>query len=180
MSFLPSHPDHSLLNVLLDHPALTPPLMAYTEALMRGPSPFTPQERETIFAYVSGVNECDFCRTSHTVCVEALGAPAGGIDALLADPALAAAPPKLAPVLRYARKLTKTPERMVKTDAEAILAAGWDETALVHAAMVTGIANFYNRVVGGLGIPADEAPVQMGGRMLASAGYEAITGMLPA
>lgn len=177
MSYLPTKPNHSLIHVLLDHPSLTRPLIEYTEALMRGPSPFSSTERETLFAYVSGLNQCDFCRVSHTICVEELGAPKGQIDALLGDPTLATAPPKMAPVFRYAKKLTEVSKSVTKADTDAILDAGWDETALVYTAFVVGIANMYNRVVAGLGIPADRV-AETGGKMMARDGYAPINQQL--
>lgn len=34
--------------------------------LLRAPNPLSPGERELIAAYVSGLNECDFCCRSHS------------------------------------------------------------------------------------------------------------------
>ena len=65
MSFLRSMPDASLIDVFRASPEFARPLHEFAERLMRGPSPFTPQERELISAYVSGLNRCEFCRTSH-------------------------------------------------------------------------------------------------------------------
>jgi len=45
---------------------LTDKLRPYAEHLMRGPSPFTPAERELIAAYVSGVNSCRYCHGVHS------------------------------------------------------------------------------------------------------------------
>jgi hypothetical protein len=52
------------------------------------------------------------------------------------------------PVLRYAEKLTHDPGAIRRADTEAILAAGWEEAAIYHAAAVTALFNFMNRLVG--------------------------------
>ena len=43
---------------------------------------------------------------------------------------------KMKPILRFVRKLTGTPGRMVQADADAVYAAGWDEHALHDAIAV--------------------------------------------
>ena len=40
--------------------------------------------------------------------------------------------PKIKSTLSYARKLTKTPSKMVLADADLLYAAGWDEDALMN------------------------------------------------
>ncbi|HET9139100.1 carboxymuconolactone decarboxylase family protein, partial [Actinophytocola sp.] len=86
MTYLRSLPDDAvLMQVFQRFPEHSRPVIDYHELVMRGPSPFTPAERELIAAYVSGVNACDYCHGVHTATAEAFGVPAG----LLAD-ALAA------------------------------------------------------------------------------------------
>src|SRR5271157_4346372 len=55
------------------YPATCKPLGELTEAAMRGRSPFTPAERELIAAYVSGLNACVYCHTTHVAVAEACG-----------------------------------------------------------------------------------------------------------
>ena len=38
----------------------------FAEALMRSDAPISRSDRELIAAYVSALNECDFCHGSHT------------------------------------------------------------------------------------------------------------------
>jgi uncharacterized peroxidase-related enzyme len=48
-------------------PETAKPLNELAEVLLRAqPHPLTPGERELIAAYVSGLNECDFCCSSHS------------------------------------------------------------------------------------------------------------------
>ena len=55
-------------------------------------------------------------------------------------------------ILRYIKKLTETPYKMTQADADAIYAAGWDESALSDAVLICGMFNMANRVVEGHGV----------------------------
>lgn len=156
MSFLKSQPDADLKMVLRLDPALGVPFAEYHEALLRGPSPFTVGERELIGAYVSGLNACDFCYGEHAAVAAAFGIDAGVFDRLMDDIDGADLPEKLKAVLRFAKKLNNTPDKMVKADADAVHDAGWDDTALYHAASICALFNMNNRIINGLGIPAHE------------------------
>ena len=67
---------------------------------------------------------------------------------------------------------------MTKADADAIVAAGWDETALYHTVAVTALFNFMNRLVEGLGIELDPAYVKPASQRLAKRGYLPLIEML--
>jgi uncharacterized peroxidase-related enzyme len=130
-------------------------LRPYGDALMRGPSPFTPGERELIAAYVSGLNRCRFCFGVHSRVAAGFGIDEPLFAALMEDVDGAPIGARLKPVLRYARKLTETPARMSPADAAAVYDAGWDDTALVHAIAVCAYFNMMNRLVDGAGIVGD-------------------------
>ena len=121
MSFLSSKPKASLLDLFKAHPDLAKPLQEFTEAVMRGPSPFSEGERELIAAYVSSLNGCEFCRSAHTAVAERLGMPASIVDELLTDIDFADIPEKLKPVMRYVRKLNEAPSKVQRADAEAVI-----------------------------------------------------------
>ena len=53
MTYLPSLPDATLLQVFRAHPDIARPLIDLHEAVLRGPSPLTVAEREHIAAFVS-------------------------------------------------------------------------------------------------------------------------------
>jgi len=73
---------------------------------------------------------------------------------LVGDLAGAPVDERMRPVLAFARKLTQTPSRMTQADADAVLAAGWDERAFYGIVRVTALFNFMNRFVEGLGLDA--------------------------
>lgn len=128
--------------------------------------------------YVSRLNHCAFCEASHTA-VAALYGYDGTIVAQLAqDLTHANVAERLKPVFRYVRRLTLAPARVDQADVTAMDEAGWDETAVTHAALVCAFFNFMNRWVDGLGIPSDRAVVQFAADMLHKKGYTAVIELL--
>lgn len=176
MSFLSSSPGPTdFPEVLRQYPRRSVLMLRLANEILREESAFSVAERELIFAYVSAQNACDYCHDSHRPVAAAFGIDESVFDELQRDVDSAGIDEKLKPVLRYARKLTLTPSRMVQADAEAIYAAGWDERALVDAASICAIANFFNRIVDGVGI--DVTPEQArrtGATLLPTIGYGGI------
>ena len=105
----------------------------------------------------------------HAATAELLGVSASAIQQLGWN--LDAVPERMQPVLRFARKLTQQPSSVTKADADTVLAAGWDETALYHAIAVTALFNLMNRLVEGGGIQLDPAYVKPASERLAKRGY---------
>jgi uncharacterized peroxidase-related enzyme len=179
MSYLKSLPnDTSLLELFKTFPDTVRPLLEYHQLVMRGPSAFTPAERELMAAYVSGVNACNYCVGVHTVTAQQFGVPEGLLTALLQDLDTAPIEPRMRPVLRYLGKLTGTPSRMTDADAEAVYAAGWDEQALHSAVLVCALFNLMNRMVDGLGVHAEESYLALSGHRLHEGGYMGLAELL--
>ena len=152
MPFFPSLPaDAGPGNVFAARPDLYRLWSQMSEALMNGPSPLSPAERELILAYAAGVAGCAFVYVAHSEVAYAHGVERGLLDQLLEDLATAPVAPRLRPLLRYVRKLMLTPGELAQTDAEAVFAAGWDEHALHDAIAVTARAAFMQRLVEGHG-----------------------------
>ena len=172
MTFLPSVPgDTGLSDVFRAHPQLARPLLEASEAILRGSSPLSAAERELIGAYVSGLNDCAYCRGVHTATAEAFGVAEATLVALLDDVDSAPVDDKLKPLLRYLRKLTLTPSRMSEADAAEVFAAGWDENALHSAVSVCALFNFMNRYVEGLGVASSPQGWAEAGVRIAEHGY---------
>jgi uncharacterized peroxidase-related enzyme len=180
MCWLKTLPANSgLHNIFQAFPETARPLIAYHEALLRGPSPFSAGERELIAAYVSGLNACAFCHDIHGQTAAAFGIDTETLRALLADPGSAPVDTRLRPVISFVQKLTLSPSRMTAGDAEAVFAAGWDDRALHDAAAICGLFNLMNRLVDGLGIEADAAQTHFVARRLATTGYAGFLPLLP-
>ena len=180
MSFLKSSPGPTNLpDVLQMYPRRAIPMLRLIDDILRGDSPFTTAEREMIFAFASSQNQCSFCYESHKPVAGAFGIDETVFDELLADIDAASVREELKPVLKYVRKLTLTPYKMIAADAEAIYGAGWDDQALVDAASICAIANYYNRFVDGVGIDVSSAVArETGGAILPTIGYAGLADTL--
>ena len=175
MPFIRSLPDDAaMLDVLRLSPEAARPLVQFHEALMRGTSPLTEGQRELLAAYVSGLNSCSYCQGVHAATAEAFGVPAELLNNLLVDVDRAEVDDRCRAMLRFVRKLTLEPTRVVSEDAGAVLAAGWDDRALHDAVMICGLFSFMNRVVLGLGLRADEEYALQAAARLSSEGYAAL------
>jgi uncharacterized peroxidase-related enzyme len=179
MTYLSSMPDAGLKEVLRMEPALGLPIAEYHQALLRGPSPFTEGERELIGGYISGLNACGFCYGEHQAVAEKMGIEAGLMKSLMEDIDTAPVEEKLRVVLKFVKKLNDTPGRMTAADADAVRAAGWDDTALYHAVSICALFNMNNRIINGLGIPAHDPSALDGiATRLVDRGYDSTIGFI--
>jgi uncharacterized peroxidase-related enzyme len=174
MPFFPSMPaDATTKHIFTAHPEIYSHWARISEAILRGPSPLTPAQRELIGAYVSSLNSCQYCYGGHRAAAELFGIAPQTIDGLIQDLATAPIDSKLRPILAFVKKLTLTSTRMTQADADAVFAAGWDEAALHSAIAVCCLFNFMNRLVDGHGIEADRAGFAERGRRHVEMGYVA-------
>ncbi len=172
MALFPSLPSEAALTDVVgafEEPMLH--LKPFAQSLLRGPSPLSEGERELIAAYVSGLNSCEYCYGIHAQTASAFGISESILEGLMDDIADAEVDEKLKPILRYVKKLTETPSRMVPADAQAVFDAGWDETALFHAVAVCAYFNLMNRIVEGTGVSVPSGEYAARGARLAELGY---------
>ena len=160
--FLKQLDTSELKEVFRAFPEVSHPLALHRHALMRGPSPFTAGERELIAAFTSMLNACSYCYDEHNAVAASFGLSGELLKALIEDIETAPVEPRLRPVFRYVRKLTQAPSRVVQADVDAMHAAGWDDTAVFHAASVCGLFSLDNRLVQGLGVPRQPPEVLAG------------------
>jgi len=127
------------------------------EEVMTKESPLSQGERELIATYVSSLNDCEYCRAAHVPSMTLHGIKGETLDALLGNIAAAPIDEKMRPIFAFVKKLTLAPATVTQADADAVLAAGWDEEALHAAIAVTCRFNFMNRLVMGHGLkPPDQ------------------------
>jgi len=176
LSSLPA--EAGLLQVFRAYPDPAEPLLALHEQVMRAPSPLTAGERELIAAYVSGLNDCDYCHGVHSATAAAFGVRPEILTAALADLDSAPVGDRMKALLRYVAKLTRTPAKVTRGDAEAVFAAGWEDRALHDAVLVCGLFNLMNRMVDGLGVAARPDYLQMSGERLHDIGYAGLATLL--
>ncbi|MGF1463734.1 MAG: carboxymuconolactone decarboxylase family protein, partial [Maricaulaceae bacterium] len=149
----PNLPNRASLPDLFEfHPEARSELFALLRAVMRGPGPFEPGERELIAAFVSGVNSCSFCVDAHGMVAEAFGLPRQLIDDLVNRLENAEISDRMRPLLSYCGKLTRAPSSINDADAAAVYDAGWSEDDLHQAVLITGLFNIMNRLSEGAGL----------------------------
>ena len=128
------------------------PYMAFVHRLMTYPAGPSQKEKETIAAFTSLLNSCDFCFGAHKNVCMALGVDEDLFQKLVRDIDTAPVDEKLKPLLHYVKKLTLTPDRMTDEDAKACYRAGWNEEDLTIAIAVCASWNWFNRMIEGHGI----------------------------
>ncbi len=152
-------------------------LSQFVELLLRGPSPLSPGERETIAAFVSSRNECAFCTASHSAAAKHQlgGDTAAGalVEAVKADYCAADVSPKLRALLAIADKVRGDARAVTTDDAEAARQAGATDRDIHDAVLVAAAFCMFNRYVDGLGAttPDDPALYDIMGRHMAAEGY---------
>jgi uncharacterized peroxidase-related enzyme len=136
-------------------------LFAYVNEVLRGPSFWTPAERECLAAATSRLNECPFCATVHTQTMRLESR--GEVDA--DDPGVMR--PELAATLELITKVTSHPDRVSGADVDAVRAAGVPDEAIVDALHVNLIFNVVNRLANAFGWSWDsDAHVRKGAKAI--------------
>ena len=59
-------------------------------------------------------------------------------------------------MLRYAEKLTLTPQAMVEQDVQDLREAGWSDRDVLEIAEVTAYYAYVNRIADGLGVALED------------------------
>jgi uncharacterized peroxidase-related enzyme len=155
-------------------PETARPLNDLAETLLRAPNTMPAGERELIAAYVSGLNECTFCCSSHSAFAAAQldgGMPL--VADVRADPDSAAISPKLRALLCIAFAVHRsgrsvTPELIAAARAESATDVEIHDTVLIAAAFC-----MFNRYVDGLGTfaPSDPQDYLPMARLIVGHGY---------
>lgn len=172
MPWLPSLPANALVkDVYAMRPQMFRHWLHVEEDIMRGPSVFTAGERELMAAYVSRLNSCTYCASSHSEAAVYLGVAPEMLEGLMQDVDTAPVADRLKPVFKYLRKLTLTPYKLVQADADAIFAQGFDDRALHDVVMVCCCFSFMNRLADGHGLPSDPVLFKARAKRHAEEGY---------
>ncbi|HSM19109.1 MAG TPA: peroxidase-related enzyme [Hyphomicrobiales bacterium] len=181
MPFLPSlKPDATVSDLYRGNRRVYLHWIRMGHEVMTEDGPLSQGERELVAVYVSSLNDCDYCRTSHLPAMALHGIEQEVVDALLDDIETAPVEETFKPLFRFVRKLAVEPAALTRADAEAVFAAGWSEDALQSAILVTCRFSFMNRLVMGHGLtPPDEATAKADAKRRMEQGYAHLAAHMP-
>jgi uncharacterized peroxidase-related enzyme len=171
-------PDAGVRHIVQMNKPVGRALIELHQALLRGDSPLSPAQHELIAAYVSGLNECQYCFGVHAETASQFGVPEENLRKMLFDLDGVQMEQRMRPLLDYVRRLTLAPHQLVQADADAVFAAGWSERALHDAILTTCLFNFMNRLLDGHGCAGDTQVYKDRGKGLARDGYAPLLKLL--
>jgi uncharacterized peroxidase-related enzyme len=116
-----------------------------THEAMRGPSAWSVGDRELMAAFVSKLNECEYCIKAHTAVAARAYQDAEKVSAMLADLETARIEEPLRATLRVLRKLIRE-QRVDVDDMRAVLAAGVPRNEIEDALAVAFAFDTMNRL----------------------------------
>jgi uncharacterized peroxidase-related enzyme len=157
-------------------PETARPLSELTEVLLRGPSTLTRGERELVAAYVSALNDCRYCTSSHSACAAAQ-LPGGMtlVEQVRADPAAAPVSARLKALLAIASAVAESGHAVTAEQVAQARAAGATDLEIHDTVLIAAVFCMFNRYVDGLATtaPDDPALYAVGAQRLVARGYVA-------
>lgn len=135
------------------------PLSVLAETLLRNPNTLSRGERELIAAYVSSLNQCRFCCSSHSA-FAAAQLPEGMelVGSVCADPQQAQVSAKMKALLRVAGKVQQGGRAVTAADIDAARAAGASDIEVHDTVLIAAAFCMYNRYVDGLAAVTPDDP----------------------
>jgi uncharacterized peroxidase-related enzyme len=165
-----------ILSLLRFRPQTAGPLNDLAEVLLRAPNTLERGERELIASYVSTLNECRFCASTHGACAAAqLPDGMSLVERVHADPDTAPISGKLRALLRIAAAVQRGGRAVTEEDVAAAREAGATDVEIHDTVLIAAAFCMYNRYVDGLATltPTDPAAYAVMGEQLAAHGYSA-------
>ena len=150
------------------------PLSELTEVLLRGPGTLTRGERELIAAYVSSLNGCRYCSSSHSACAAAqLPGGMALVEQVRADAPSAPVPAKLKALLVIAAAVQRGGLDVTAGQVAAARAEGATDLEIHDTVLIAAVFCMVNRYVDGLATiaPDDPAVYAAGAQLLIERGY---------
>lgn len=143
----------------------------FTHQSMRGSSRWSVGERELMAAYVSKLNECQFCIGAHTATSSQAYQDKGKVAAVLSDLETAPIAEPLRSTLRMIGKLTRQ-NSVSAEDMRLVLRAGASSSQIEDALAVCFAFNATNRLSDAFGFEMlSKEGFEAGARYLLSRGY---------
>jgi uncharacterized peroxidase-related enzyme len=166
--------DPGIRGLLRYRPETARPLGELTEVLLRGPSTLTRGERELIAAYVSALNDCRYCTSSHSACAAAqLPGGMALVEQVRVDPSAAPVTAKLKALLAIAAAVQQSGSAVTAEHAASARAEGATDLEIHDTVLIAAMFCMFNRYVDGLATiaPDDPAVYAAGAQRLIAHGY---------
>jgi uncharacterized peroxidase-related enzyme len=155
-------------------PETAEPMRELAHVLLHEPNSLTQGERELIATYVSSLNECYFCQTSHGAAAACHLGDSETVKQVQADFQQANISEKLKRLLVIAGQVQRGGKNVTKTAVEAARDDGATDTEIHDTVLIAAAFCMYNRYVDGLATwqPHDEPMYAQMGEHLAREGYK--------
>ena len=161
-------------SLVMFRPETGKPLYELAQVLLRGESPLSQAERELIAAYVSHLNDCMFCMSSHAAAARCLyGTEKETVDEVLKDMHRSNVDDKLKALLRIAGKVQVLGTEVLPVDIEAARSHGANDREIHDTVLIAATFCMFNRYVDGLAslTPTDEKEYEAMGKRMTENGY---------
>lgn len=124
--------------------------------LMFGKSPLKRKQREMIAVVTSAFNQCEYCIQHHSAALRHFWKDDQQVQLLAQDYQHLDLADHDKALCDYAKLLTLKPHEVSNEDhVQPMRDVGWDDRAILDAAMIVAYFNFVNRLVLGLGVPLE-------------------------
>ncbi|WP_214106932.1 carboxymuconolactone decarboxylase family protein [Acrocarpospora catenulata] len=155
-------------------PQTARPMSELAEVLLRGENSLPRGERELIAAYVSALNDCRFCYSSHAAFAAAqLDEGMDLVEQVRADLGAAPVTPKLRALLTIAGAVQESGRKVAEEHIAAAREAGADDVEIHDAVLIAAAFCMFNRYVDGLASLTPEDPAAYAGmaQVIVTQGY---------
>jgi len=155
-------------------PETAKPMRELAHMLLHEPNSLSPGERELIATYVSSLNDCYFCQTSHGAAAACHLGNADTVKRVKVDFSTAPVSEKLKSLLAIAGKVQLGGKHVTSEDVDAARKLGATDMEIHDTVLIAAAFCMYNRYVDGLATwqPREESMYEQMGRHLASEGYK--------
>lgn len=134
-------------------------LLAHLElyrAVMFARSPLSRSDRERIAVVVSAANRCPYCVAHHAEALRQLGDEPAVIAALTAGRLPEALSDRERALLEWSQLAASSPADCSEAGVQALLAAGYEDRAILDATLTVAYFSFVNRLVLCLGVDLED------------------------
>ena len=136
----------SVYDVFIDNWSYQSHFVAYLESLMRKETLLPLHIKEMIFAYVSGLNNCQYCKNIHAEISKKLLRDHVDLDPS-SDIELSNIEEQFKPVLKFSHKVNESIDRITEEDVKVVLDFGFPENVITEIISICSAAQFMNTIV---------------------------------